>query len=124
MRMMAKVEFGLEKGNEVVKSGAIKDHIQRVMEQLKPEAAYFGPVNGTRGCYLVVNMDDSSQLPAFSDPLFQEMHAKIEWIPVMNTDDLQRGLQLVRLHAADARRQLVDEQLHPQLARLVLDDEQ
>ena len=95
MRMMAKVEFGLEKGNEVVSSGAIQDILKRVMDQLKPEAAYFGPVNGSRGCYLVVNMDDSSQLPAFSDPLFQEMHAKVEWFPVMNLDDVQRGLQQV-----------------------------
>jgi hypothetical protein len=96
MRMMARVEFGLEKGNEVLKSGAIQDIFNKVMDQLKPEAAYFGPVNGTRGCYLVVDMDDSAQLPAFSETLFAEMHAKIEWFPVMNVDDLQRGLQELR----------------------------
>jgi hypothetical protein len=93
IRMMARVEFGLEKGNEVLKTGAIQDIFNKVMDQLKPEAAYFGPVNGTRGCYLVVDMDDSAQLPAFSETLFAEMHAKIEWFPVMNVDDLQRGLK-------------------------------
>ena len=93
MRMMAIVEFDLEKGNEVVSSGAIKDIFKRVMDELRPEAAYFGPVNRQRGAYLIVNMDDASKLPPFSETLFQEMHAKIEWIPVMNADDLQRGLQ-------------------------------
>ena len=93
MRMMAIVEFDLEKGNEVVSSGAIDAIFKRVMDELRPEAAYFGPVNGQRGAYLIVNMDDSSKIPLFSETLFQEMHATIEWIPVMNADDLQRGLQ-------------------------------
>lgn len=93
MRMMAIVEFDLEKGNEVVSSGAIQDIFKRVMDELRPENAYFGPVNGRRGAYLIVDMDDSSKLPPFSETLFQEMHAKIEWIPVMNADDLERGLQ-------------------------------
>lgn len=93
MRMMAIVEFDLEKGNEVVRSGAIQDIFKRVMDELRPEAAYFGPVNGARGAYLIVNMDDSSKLPLFSETLFQEMHATIEWIPVMDADELQRGLQ-------------------------------
>ena len=93
MRMMAIVEFDLEKGNEVVSSGAIDGIFKRVMDELRPEAAYFGPVNGQRGAYLIVNMDDSSKIPLFSETLFQEMHATIEWIPVMNADDLQRGLQ-------------------------------
>ena len=93
MRMMAIVEFDLERGNEVVSSGAIADIFRRVMDELRPEAAYFGPVNRRRGAYLIVNMDDSSKLPLFSETLFQEMHAKIDWFPVMNADDLQRGLQ-------------------------------
>ncbi len=94
MRMMAKVQFAdVEKANEVVRSGAIQNIFETVMEKLRPEAAYFGPVNGTRGAYLIVNMDDSSQLPPFSETLFQEMNAKIEWFPVMTPDDLQRGLQ-------------------------------
>ena len=93
MRMMARVEFDLEKGNEVVSSGAIQDIFNRVMEQLRPEAAYFGPVNGNRGAYLIVNMEDSSQLPPFSETLYQEMHAKIEWFPVMTADDVRRGLE-------------------------------
>ena len=94
MRMMAKVQFAdVERANEYVSSGKIQDVFQKVMDQLQPEAAYFGPVNGTRGAYLFVNMEDSSQLPAYSETLFQEMHAKIEWFPVMNADDLQRGLQ-------------------------------
>ena len=50
MRMMARVEFDVEKGNEVVRSGAIQDIFKRVMDAMKPEAAYFGPVNGSRGC--------------------------------------------------------------------------
>ncbi len=94
MRMMAKVELGdVEKVNEVVRSGHVQQVFQTVMDRLQPEAIYFGPVNGNRGCYIILNMEDSSYLPFFSEPFFQEMNATIEWLPLMSGDELQRGLQ-------------------------------
>jgi hypothetical protein len=39
------------------------------MEELQPEAAYFTDVDGARGGYFIVNMDDASELPAKAEPL-------------------------------------------------------
>jgi hypothetical protein len=47
------------------------------MEDLQPEAAYFTDVDGARGGYLIVNMDDPSDLPAIAEPLFLGMGATI-----------------------------------------------
>jgi hypothetical protein len=35
-----------------------------------PEATYFADIEGARGGYLVINMDDASQVPAMAEPLF------------------------------------------------------
>ena len=45
------------------------------MEELEPEAAYFCDVEGARGAYIVVEMDDASQIPAIAEPLF------LGWMP-------------------------------------------
>ena len=31
-------------------------------------------------------------MPVIAEPLFQELQSKVEFLPVMNADDLQRGL--------------------------------
>jgi hypothetical protein len=60
------------------------------------EAAYFTPVDGNRGGYLVVNMDDSSQMPAIGEPLFSWLHASVETFPVMVPEDLQKAQPAIK----------------------------
>ena len=62
--------------------------IQAIMEDLKPEAAYFTDVDGDRGGYFIVNMDDASQIPAVLEPLFQALDATIKVHVVMTPEDL------------------------------------
>ena len=61
-------------------------------ERSSDEAAYFGTENGRRTGYIVFDMVDSAQIPVIAEPLFQRAESKVEFIPVMNADDLQRGL--------------------------------
>jgi hypothetical protein len=61
------------------------------MEELEPEAAYFGDIEGARGGYIVVNMDDAFQIPAMAEPLFLGLGATIQVHPVMTPDDLVKG---------------------------------
>jgi len=72
--------------------GASGELARQLMDSTKPEAAYFGTENGRRTGYLVFDMVDSAQIPVIAEPLFQRMDATVEFIPVMNADDLQRGL--------------------------------
>lgn len=49
-----------------------------------------------RSAFIVFDMTDPSQLPAISEPLFSQFNARVEVFPVMNQDDLQRGLSQVQ----------------------------
>jgi len=81
----------LEKGNELAKNGTLAETVQTIMEELQPEAVYFGDIEGARGGYIVVNMDDASQIPAMTEPLLQGLKATIQVHPVMTPKDLAKG---------------------------------
>jgi len=92
MRMMIKFSFPVEPGNDLVGSGKINRVFQSIMEDLKPEAAYFFPENGQRAGLFVVNMIDSSDLAKMAEPFWFGLHADVSVTPVMNGEDLQKGL--------------------------------
>jgi len=92
MRMLLKWETGLEAGNDAIRSGKIAEVNQRLMALIQPEAAYFSTEGGTRTSYIFFNLDDPAMIPVIAEPLFQELQLKVEFVPVMNADDLQRGL--------------------------------
>ena len=52
MRVMLKAELPVETTNPRIKDGSVPGVVASIMEKLKPEAAYFGPVNGTRTAVL------------------------------------------------------------------------
>jgi hypothetical protein len=94
MRTLLRVSIPVEKGNEAIKSGALGQTFQSVMEALKPEAAYFYPdENGRRSAILVFDMEGSWQLPPTVEPLFTNLDAAVHVTPVMNAEDLERGLK-------------------------------
>ena len=92
MRVLLRATLDTEKANEAIRSGKLPEVISRTLDQLKPEAAYFGPVGGRRTALLVFDMQDSSELPPTGEPLFTELNAEVEVSPIMNADDLRKGL--------------------------------
>lgn len=93
MRTLLKVSVPVEKGNEAIKSGALQQTFQSAMEALKPEAAYFYPEDGKRTALFIFDMEGSWQLPPTVEPLFQNLDASVLVTPVMNGEDLERGLK-------------------------------
>jgi hypothetical protein len=91
MRYLVKVDWPHEPGNRVVGDPSFGNKMQELLKELKAEAAYFTTVNGHRGGYIVVNVDDASQLPAVGEPLFQWLKAGVEFIPVMLPQDLAKA---------------------------------
>ena len=77
--------------NTFVKSGTAGAKIQKVMETIKPEAAYFTEINGKRTAILVVNLTDSSQIPSLAEPLFLTFEADVQIHPVMTPADLEHA---------------------------------
>jgi hypothetical protein len=63
-----------------------------MMSKLKPEAAYFGPSNGKRGGMMFFDLAEPSQIVEIAEPLVSNLNAEVEIAPVMNGDDLRKGI--------------------------------
>jgi outer membrane receptor for Fe3+-dicitrate len=92
MRMMMKVQVDTEAGSRAIADGSLTRVMQETLGRLHPEAAYFGPENGMRTAYIVFNLEEPSQLPSITEPMFSNLKANIKVFPVMNQEDLQTGL--------------------------------
>ncbi|MFI9201886.1 hypothetical protein [Streptomyces sp. NPDC053048] len=92
MRMMLRARLDTHASNEAYRSGNLPKFVQGLMDRTKPEAAYFGPMDGGRTCVLVFDLEDPSRIPATLEALLLEMEADVELLPVMNYDDLKKGL--------------------------------
>ena len=89
MRVPLTFSIDPEKGDALIKEGRLGATMAPILEDLQPEAAYFTDVDGTRGGYIVVNMEDASQIPAMTEPLLLGLGATIQMQPVMTPEDLQ-----------------------------------
>ena len=89
MRVMLAFSIHPEKGDALIKEGRIGETMESILQELQPEAAYFTDVEGTRGGYLVVNMEDASQIPAMTEPLLLGLGASVHMQPVMTPEDLR-----------------------------------
>jgi hypothetical protein len=92
MRMMLRWTTPAAKGNQAIQDGSLMSTIESLLEQLEPEAAYFGPEDGKRAGMIVFDMSDPAQIPQVAEPLLLQLEAEIELTPVMNLDDLRRAL--------------------------------
>lgn len=82
----------VESGNRAVRDGTVGTLMQRTAERWKPEAMYFTTFDGRRTAYMVLDLPDASDIPPFAEPFFTQLNAEVELAPVMNGEDLQRGL--------------------------------
>jgi hypothetical protein len=88
MRMMMHVTFPVEPFNVAVRDGSVEAKMKRILDQVKPEAAYFMAWNGRRCAFLIIDLADPSKIPSLSEPWFLTFNADINFYPVMNGQDL------------------------------------
>ncbi len=101
MRTLLRITPDPSLGNKAVSNGSLPQIIQATMNRLQPEAAYFQTVNGERSCFMVFDLKDPSEIPVIAEPLFQQLGARVEFSPVMNAEDLQKGLQAIAANKSE-----------------------
>jgi hypothetical protein len=93
MRMMLRIKMPTESGNRAIKDGSLGKILEDTISTLRAEAAYFVAEDGARCAMVFFDMKDSAEIPPIVEPLFIGLGAKLELLPVMNTDDLRKGLK-------------------------------
>lgn len=88
MRMLMQVKMPIEPFNSYVRDGSAGDKIGRILAEIKPEGAYFTAVDGCRGGVLIVNMDNTSEIPRLAEPFFLTFNAEVNFAPCMTPEDL------------------------------------
>src|SRR5262252_1555104 len=92
MRMLLRVSIPAQAENAAAKGGTLGSTIEKILADLKPEAAYFfADDNGNRSGSIVFDMEDTSEIPAIAEPWFLAFKAKVSFRPVMNPQDLAKA---------------------------------
>ncbi len=89
MRFLVKVSWPVEAGNAAAKEGF--KSVQSILDELKPEAAYFYEESGKRTTLLIIDLQDPSQMPAIAEPWFLGLNASVEFHPAMVPEDLAKA---------------------------------
>jgi len=93
MRMMMKVSIPVDAGNKGVKEGILPRTVMGFVEQMKPEACYFGPEDGRRTAFFFFDLKDPTMIPTAAESFFMNLNASIEMSPVMNLDEMKAGVE-------------------------------
>lgn len=91
MRMLCKFKMAVKAGNQMAKDGTLGKKMAAILEEQKPEAIYFGLEDGMRTAYMIINLNDASQLPAIAEPWFLACDASVEAQVVLTPGDLQKA---------------------------------
>ena len=93
MRMMLSLTIPVEAGNEAARTGALGSTMEKILTDMKAEAAYFTATPaGERGGVIIFDLKDASQIPSIAEPLFLAFNAKITIAPVMTPQDLAKAV--------------------------------
>ncbi|MYS23644.1 hypothetical protein GA0115240_154735 [Streptomyces sp. DvalAA-14] len=93
MRVMLTVQMDTEKANKAITDRTLPAVLTSVFDRISPEAVYFGSAEGMRTGYIVFDLEDAADIPSVAEPFFQELGAKVTFMPVMNLQDIQTGLR-------------------------------
>jgi hypothetical protein len=91
MKMLMHVVIPEEPFNALVRAGTAGKTLQKILETIKPQAAYFTEEDGHRGAILVVDLKDASGIPALAEPFYLSFKAMCKFRVFMTPEDLARA---------------------------------
>jgi hypothetical protein len=91
MKYIMKVRIPQKRGNEALSDPQFGKKMNDLLVEIKAEAAYFTAIDGQRGAFVILNMNDASEIPGIAEPFFLWLNADIEFFPVMKPEDLAKA---------------------------------
>ena len=81
-----------EHSNRLVQDPNFLQKLEGVLNQIKPEAAYFNPIEGERGGYMIINLSSADMIATIAEPLWMMFNCKLDISPVMELKDLKLAI--------------------------------
>lgn len=91
MRFLMVVTLPVEQTNKAMVEGSFVKTVTSILEEQKPEAAYFTEMNGQRTAMVYVDLKDVSEIVKFAEPWWHAFGGSLEWHPAMTPEDLAKG---------------------------------
>ena len=91
MRILLQAIFPHEPFNTLVRKGEVGKLMQKIMEDLRPEAAYFTEQDGKRSGLFVINLGSASDIPKVAEPFFLTFNADCHFKVAMSLEDLRNA---------------------------------
>ncbi len=91
MKFILKIDIPMEAGNRALKDPKFGETMQGLLSEIGAEAAYFTAIDGRRGALIVVDINDSSEIPSKAEPFFLWLGATVEPLAVMTPEDLAKA---------------------------------
>ncbi len=88
MRLILSFTSPVQKGNEAISDGTLTLALKKIVEKVKPEAAYFHLDDGCRAGTIVFEATDQLQMAEINEPLFEKLEAKIDIQPAISLEEL------------------------------------
>jgi hypothetical protein len=96
MRMLLHAIIPHEEFNAAVRDGSVGRKIKKILDEIRAEAVYFTEYDGQRGAIMIINIDNPSEVPRFSEPWFLSFNADVQFHIAMTPEDLGRaGLEKI-----------------------------
>jgi len=92
MKFIIRFRMPTESSNKLLQDPEFPKKLEAVLKQIKAEAAYFTPIEGERGGYVVVNLSSSDIIATVLEPLWMMLNCKLDFQPVMELKDLQLAI--------------------------------
>lgn len=89
MKMLLRVVMPLEPFNSMVKKGTVGKNLEKIMGDLKPEAAYFTLTDGQRTLLMAININKPSDYVKYAEPFFLQFDAECSYDIVLTPDELK-----------------------------------
>jgi hypothetical protein len=89
--MMLRFGMSTPAFNAAVREGTAAQTISRILEETKPEAAYFTAEDGRRTAILFVEVAEPSRIPTLAEPWFLHFDADFDMAVAMTPEDLGKA---------------------------------